>query len=191
MIDWLQFKLFVVFALVLKEFCFQRKGNYKMNKIGAFIATLCCVVVGICAMVTEPSFAENPGTYEYKTIYGSVITKTFNERVDSYIYTGITGFSYSPSGGRTISISVSLPKPYDVISLSTNLGKVSGSASVHVTGLNKKYKYKVYVKKTIQCKPYIVKKRLRHKKGAKWEIWSRGIIPVGDDVVKPYAKRVT
>ncbi len=129
----------------------------------------------------ENSVTRGP-KYRYKTVYKTYKYKTLsgyagNQTKGGYKFPTGGGFWFTDSGGPTVSgtVSVGLPKSYDMVSVSINLGK-SGSSGKFVLVPSSKYYYKLYISKKIELRPYIT---YRAPVGTeKWEIYIGGAVPV-------------
>ena len=65
------------------------------------------------------------------------------------------GFYVSTSGGASYSISVAFPKPYDMVSVSADIGYVTDSG-VYIAAPNKTGYFKAYGEKDFEIQPLIV-----------------------------------
>lgn len=129
---------------------------------------------------------ENPVTrgpqYHYKTEYKPYKYKTLsgyagNQVAGGYKFPTGGGFWFTDSGGPTVSgtVSVGLPKPFDMVSVSINLGQ-KGSSGLWVSAPSSSYYYKLYVSKKMELRPYIT---YRARVGTEnWEVYSGGAVPV-------------
>ncbi|NLJ59250.1 MAG: hypothetical protein GX339_10460 [Tissierellia bacterium] len=110
--------------------------------------------------------------YQYKTVSGYA----GNQLPGGYRFSTGGGFWYSDSGGPEVSTSVSLalPKPYDFISISVNLGQRTSSSGRFVNVPNTTDYFKLYVRKTIEVRPYAV---YRARVGTNdWELYNAGAV---------------
>lgn len=123
--------------------------------------------------------------YEYKYLSGFA----GNQLRDGYKFPTGGGFYYSDSGGPSVSgsFNVSLPKPYDVVSLSVNLGVKSDSGGQFVIAPSTTKFYKLYVTKKIEVRPHIT---YRARPGTDdWEFVSAGAVNIPVAAI-PEAKEV-
>lgn len=83
-------------------------------------------------------------------------------------------FSWNPSGGPSVSASVSFSAPYKGGSISIDLGIAqAGSGLQYVQNVSNYTNYvKLYVNKTMQVKPYVTYRI--HKTTGKKEVWTTG-----------------
>lgn len=94
--------------------------------------------------------------YEYKTVSGYAGNQS---APGGYRFETGGGFYYEDSGGpdASTSINLTLPKPWDVISVSANLGiRSSGVKGVLVEVPNTTDYFKLYITKVLKIRPYIV-----------------------------------
>ncbi|HHW94921.1 MAG TPA: hypothetical protein GX736_03195 [Mogibacterium sp.] len=120
--------------------------------------------------------------YHYKTVYKPYKYKTLSGYAGNQVQGGYKfptggGFWFTDSGGPTVSgsVNIGLPKPYDFISVSINLGK-KGSSGLWVKAPSNKYYYKLYVSKVMEMRPYII---YRAPAGTNnWKIYSGGAVPI-------------
>lgn len=83
-------------------------------------------------------------------------------------------------------MSVGLPKPFDMVSVSINLGQ-KGSSGLWVSVPSSSYYYKLYVSKVMELRPYVT---YRARVGTEnWEVWDGGAVPIVYSV-SASAKRV-
>lgn len=131
--------------------------------------------------------------YHYRAEYFDYVYKTVGGYAGNQPAGGLSfptggGFYFSDSGGPSVSgsVSVGLPAPYNFVSFSVNLGN-SSSSGYFVTVPDKVNKYKLYVEKTMEVRPYLT---YRARVGTEnWEVVGGGAVPVVYSV-SPYAKRV-
>ena len=122
--------------------------------------------------------------YQYKTVSGYA----GNQIPGGYRFSTGGGFWYTETGGPSIpvSISLSLPSPYNVLSLNVKLGKNSNSGQF-VTAPNTTDYFKLYVDKTVEIRPYAV---YRTESGTEsWQLYTTGGVTVTYSV-NAYAKKV-
>lgn len=120
--------------------------------------------------------------YHYKTEYKAYKYTTLsgyagNQVAGGYKFPTGGGFWFTDSGGPSVSASVSvgLPKPYDMFSVSINLGQ-KGSSGLWVSVPSSSSYYKLYISKKMELRPYIT---YRARVGTEnWEIYSGGAVPV-------------
>lgn len=113
--------------------------------------------------------------YHYKTEYYATQYKTIsgfagNQLPGGYRFPSGGGFWYTDSGGPSFTVSASLnfPPPYDMVSVSVNLGE-KGSSGQYVAAPNTTDYFKLYVMKTVAIRPYAV---LRARSGTEdWEVY--------------------
>ncbi|MBW4828606.1 MAG: hypothetical protein KZY61_05570 [Clostridiaceae bacterium] len=112
----------------------------------------------------------NPNDYVHK--YGPTRIATIrgfagNQPVKGRKFSSGGGFYYSSKGGPTASASISFPSPFNVISISANLGQ-SGSSGVYVAVPNRTDYFKLYIEKDFQVKPCIIYKKQPNGKLKEW-----------------------
>lgn len=120
--------------------------------------------------------------YHYKTEYKSYKYTTLsgyagNQVAGGYKFPTGGGFWFTDSGGPSVSgsVSVGLPKPFDMVSVSINLGQ-KGSSGLWVSVPSSSYYYKLYVSKKMELRPYVT---YRARVGTEnWEVWAGGAVPV-------------
>ena len=90
--------------------------------------------------------------YQYKTLSGG------------YKFPTGGGFYFSDSGGPNVSgsVSLSLPAPYNFVSISVGLGNRSTTSGLYVTVPNKTDYFKLYVEKEMEVRPYAIYKQNKH-----------------------------
>lgn len=111
--------------------------------------------------------------YEYVTLDGYA----GNQVAGGYNFPTGGGFWFTDSGGPEVSGSVNLglPAPYDLISVSVNLGK-KGTSGLFVDAPNTTDYFKLYITKVMEVRPYIV---TRKRAGTDdWEIYNVGSVNV-------------
>lgn len=147
----------------------------------------------IMAEITkEDSVARGP-KYHYKTEYAPYVYKTLsgyagNQLEGGYKFPTGGGFWFTDSGGPSVSgsINVSLPAPYNIISVSVNLSK-KGTSGLWVSVPSSSSHYKLYVSKEIQVRPYVI---YRARVGTEnWEVYEGGGVPIVYSI-EPSAKKV-
>lgn len=129
----------------------------------------------------ENSVTRGP-QYHYKTEYKAYKYTTLsgyagNQVAGGYKFPTGGGFWFTDSGGPSVSASVSvgLPKPYDMFSVSINLGQ-KGSSGLWVSVPSSSYYYKLYISKKMELRPYVT---YRARSGTEnWEVWNGGAVPV-------------
>ena len=132
-------------------------------------------------MEQENLLARGP-SYRYKTDYKPYKYTTFsgyagNQVAGGYKFPTGGGFWFTDSGGPEVSASVNvgLPKPYDMVSVSVNLGK-KGTSGLWVSVPSSSSYYKLYVSKKMELRPYIT---YRAPVGTEdWEIYVGGAVPI-------------
>lgn len=129
----------------------------------------------------ENSVTRGP-KYHYKTVYKTYKYKILsgyagNQPKGGHKFPTGGGFWFTDSGGPTVSgtVSVGLPKPYNMVSVSINLGK-SGSSGTFVLVPSPKYYYKLHISKKMELRPYITYRAPVGTK--KWEVYTGGAVPV-------------
>lgn len=90
--------------------------------------------------------------YQYKTLKGYA----GNQLSGGYKFPTGGGFYFSDSGGPNVSgsVSLSLPAPYNFVSISVGLGNRSTTSGLYVTVPNKTDYFKLYVEKEMEVRPY-------------------------------------
>lgn len=119
-------------------------------------------------------YGYEPLPYEYITLSGFA----GNQVAGGYQFPTGGGFYFSDSGGPEVSgsINLSLPSPYDWISVSVNLGQRSETSGLFVTVPNKTDYFKLFVSKVVEVRPYIV---TRKRAGTdNWEFYSAGSVHI-------------
>lgn len=132
-------------------------------------------------MEQENTLTRGP-KYRYKTEYKSYKYTTLsgyagNQVAGGYRFPTGGGFWFTDSGGPEVSASVSvgLPKPFNMVSVSVNLGK-KGTSGLWVSAPSSSYYYKLYVSKKMELRPYIT---YRAPIGTEnWEVYMGGAVPV-------------
>ena len=120
--------------------------------------------------------------YRYKTEYKSYKYTTLsgyagNQVSGGYKFPTGGGFWFTDSGGPEVSgsVNVGLPKPFDMVSVSINLGK-KGTSGLWVSVPSSSYYNKLYVSKKMELRPYIT---YRAPVGTEnWEVYLGGAVPV-------------
>lgn len=133
------------------------------------------------SMEQENSLTRGP-KYRYKTDYKPYKYKTLsgyagNQVAGGYKFPTGGGFWFTDSGGPEVSgsVNVGLPKPYDIVSVSINLGK-KGTSGLWVAVPSSSSYYKLYVSKKMELRPYIT---YRAPVGTEnWEVYAGGAVPV-------------
>ena len=99
------------------------------------------------------------------------------------------GFYFSDSGGPNVSgsVSLSLPAPYNFVSISVGLGNRSTTSGLYVTVPNKTDYFKLYVEKEMEVRPYAIYKQNKHTR--EYELYDVGAVSVLYKL-SAYAKKV-
>lgn len=100
------------------------------------------------------------GRPTHKIEYGNSVRKTFsgfagNQPAEGNRFQTGGGFYFSDNGGPSSTISISFPSPFNLLSVSVNLGNSSSSGKFVLVPDTIHY-FKLFVEKTYDCKPYIV-----------------------------------
>lgn len=112
--------------------------------------------------------------YQYKNLYGFA----GNQLSGGYNFPEGGGIWYTTSGGPDVSASFSLglPAPYDFVSVSVNIGTAGGTTGEFVIFPADSHYYKVYVKKTMELRPYVT---YRAPAGTEdWEVYNAGAVSI-------------
>ncbi len=120
--------------------------------------------------------------YRYKTEYLPYSYTTLsgyagNQVAGGYKFPTGGGFWFSDVGGPTVSgsVSLSLPAPFNIVSVSVNLGQ-KGDSGVWVSAPTTTAYYKLYVSKVMELRSYIV---YRAPVGTEnWEVDNAGTVPI-------------
>lgn len=86
------------------------------------------------------------------------------------------GFWHTDSGGPSVSVSVSFPKPFQSVSVSINLGVSGTTGTYYNVEPDDKNFYKLYVEKEYEVTPYVIYRRtwIDDFTGYQWVKWSEG-----------------
>lgn len=131
---------------------------------------------------TQDNVVTRGPQYHYKTeylAYRYVTLRGFagNQLAGGYQFPTGGGFWFTDSGGPVVSTSVNigLPAPYNLVSVSVNLGQ-KGSSGQWVAVPSSNYYYKLYVTKTMEVRPYAT---YRAPVGTQnWELYNSGAVSV-------------
>ena len=123
--------------------------------------------------------------YQYKTLKGYA----GNQLSGGYKFPTGGGFYFSDSGGPNVSgsVSLSLPAPYNFVSISVGLGNRSTTSGLYVTVPNKTDYFKLYVEKEMEVRPYAIYKQTKHTR--EYELYDVGAVSVLYKL-SAYAKKV-
>ena len=123
--------------------------------------------------------------YQYKTLKGYA----GNQLSGGYKFPTGGGFYFSDSGGPNVSgsVSLSLPAPYNFVSISVGLGNRSTTSGLYVTVPNKTDYFKLYVEKEMEVRPYAIYKQNKHTR--EYELYDVGAVSVLYKL-SAYAKKV-
>ena len=123
--------------------------------------------------------------YQYKTLKGYA----GNQLSGGYKFPTGGGFYFSDSGGPNVSgsVSLSLPAPYNFVSISVGLGNRSTTSGLYVTVPNKTDYFKLYVEKEMEVRPYAIYKQ--NKNTREYELYDVGAVSVLYKL-SAYAKKV-
>lgn len=123
--------------------------------------------------------------YQYKMLSGYA----GNQVTGGYQFPTGGGFYFSDSGGPSVSggVSLTLPPPYSMISISVNLGNRSTSSGLYVGVPDKTNYFKLYVEKTMEVRPYAIYKQ--NQNTHEYELYTVGAVSLVYKV-SAYAKKV-